>query len=117
MGLYVMLAHPVEKLTWNLHKRLFGQQMWIVLEVVEGHKLHDIGSHILAVGARVKSLIVAIKCLHRFEVGITNADDNDAEWILRASHDLIDCLVHIGDHTIGDDDQNVELLVHLSHSV
>ena len=117
MGLYVMLAHPVEKLPWNLHKRLFGQQVRIVLEVIERHKLHDIGSHILAVGARVESLVVAIKCLHRFKVGITNADDNDAEWILGASHDLIDCLVHIGDHTISDNNQNVELLVHLGNSV
>ena len=117
MGLYVMLAHPVEKLPWNLHERLFGQQVWIMLEVVEGHKLHNICSHILAVGARVQSLVVAIKCLHRVELGITNADNNDAEWILRASHDLIDCLVHIGDHTISDNHQNVELLVHLGHSV
>ena len=117
MGLYVMLAHPVKKLPWNLHKRLFGQQMWIVLEVVEWDELHDVSSHVLPVGARVKCLIITIKRLHRLEISVTYTDDNDGKGVLRATNDLVDRLVHVADDTIGDDGQNVEFLVHLSHTV
>ena len=45
----VLPAHPVEELAWELLKHLLGEQMRIVAELLKGHKLHDIGRHVLAV--------------------------------------------------------------------
>ena len=56
----IVLAHPTEQLAWDLHQCLFRQQVRIVLEVVKGNELNDIGRHVLAVGGRVECLIVAI---------------------------------------------------------
>lgn len=88
--------------------------MRVIFEVVVGHKLHDIGSHVLAQARRVQRLLVAIKLLHGAEVCIADTDNNDSEGQLRAANDLIDSLAHVVDHTIRDDDQNVELLRRLA---
>ena len=113
MWVDALLAHPVEQLSWHLHERLLRQQVRIVLEVVEGDKLHDVRSHVLAIRLRVECLIISIKRFHRLEVSIADTDNNDGEGQLGATDDLIDRLVHIADHTVRDDNQDVELLVHL----
>ena len=43
------LSHVVEQLGWNLHQSLLGEEMWIVLEIIEGHELYNVRSHILPV--------------------------------------------------------------------
>lgn len=50
IGLNVVLAHEIEQLSWDLFKDLLCKQVRVVLEVVEGHKLHDVSSHVLAEG-------------------------------------------------------------------
>ena len=86
-----------------------------MLEVVEGHELHDISGHILTVCLRVEGLIIAIQRLHRLEVSIAHANDDNRERQLRPTHDLVNRLVHVTDDSIRDDHQDVELLVLLIH--
>ena len=64
MRLDIVLAHEVEKLSWDLVENLFGEKVRIVLELVEGNELDDVGSHVLAESFRVESLFVGIKHLH-----------------------------------------------------
>ena len=108
-----VLAHPVEKLARHLHERLFRQQVRVVLEVVEGDELHNVRGHVLAVGLGVECLIIAIERLHRLEVSIADTNNDDGEGHLRTAYDLVNCLIHVADHTVSDDHQDVELLVHL----
>ena len=49
VGCDVLLAHPVQKLRWHLHQSLLGQEVRVVLEVVERNELDDVSGHILAV--------------------------------------------------------------------
>ena len=84
-----------------------------MLEVVEGDELHDICGHVLAVGLGVECFIIAIERLHRLEVSITDTNNDDGEGHLRTAYDLVNCLIHVTDHTVSDDYQDVELLVHL----
>jgi len=77
MWVDTLLAHPVEQLAWHLHQRLLRQEVRVVLEVIERHELHNIRSHVLAVGLRVEGLIVAVKRLHRFKVCIADTDDDN----------------------------------------
>ena len=113
----IVLTHPIEQLAWNLHQGLFRQHMRIVLEVVEGDELNDISGHVLAEGARVERLIVAIERLHRLEVGVTHTNDDDGQGVLGATHNLVNGLVHVADYAISNDDQDVELLIHLGDLV
>lgn len=78
MWLDVVLAHVVEELTWDLLKDFFGKQLGISLEVVEWHELNDIGCHVSSEASRVKCLLVTVENLHRFEVSVTYADDDDS---------------------------------------
>ena len=49
--LNLLLSHKVEKLTGDFHKCLFGEQVRIVLEFVEGYKLDNISGHVSSIGA------------------------------------------------------------------
>ena len=82
-------------------------------EVIIRDELNDIGRHVLAVGLRVQCFFVAIKNLHRFEVRIADADDDNSHWEVGSSNDLVNCLLHVTDDSIGNDHQDVELLIHL----
>ena len=112
----VVLAHPVEELAWHFIESLLGEQVWISLEFIEWNELDDIGCHVFAVYLGVKSLIISIKGLHRLEISIAHTNDNNGHRKLRTSDNLINCLVHVADDTVGDDDEEVELLVHLINS-
>ena len=50
--------------------------MWVCLEFVEGDELHDVCGSVLTVTLRVKSLVIAIKSFHRFEVSLTDAHND-----------------------------------------
>ena len=60
----IVLAHEVEKLSWDLVENLFGEKVRVVLELVEGNKLDDVGSHVLTESFGVESFFVSIKHLH-----------------------------------------------------
>ena len=86
-----------------------------MFEVIEWHELDNIRSHILVIRLRVQCLIITVQLLHSTEVSIADAHNNDSHWQLGPSDDLINRLVHVIDHAIGNDHQNVELLVVLVH--
>ena len=75
----IVLAHPVQELSWHLHQGFLRQHVRIRFEVVEGHKLDNVCSHVSAVALRVEGLIVTIESLHGLEVSITNTDDDDSD--------------------------------------
>lgn len=110
-------AHPVEQLAWHLHQSLLRQHVRVVLELVEGYELDDISGHVATVSIRVECLIVTIEGVHRLEVSIADSDDDDGKGQGRATDDFINSLLHVTDYTIGDDHQDVELLVHLVNAV
>ena len=84
-----------------------------MLEVVEGDELHNVRGHVLAVGLGVECLIIAIERLHRLEVSIADTNNDDGQGHFRTAYDFINRLIHVADHTVSDDHQDVELLVHL----
>ena len=106
----VVLAHEVEKLCWDLHEGLLGQHVRVSLKVVVGNELDDISSHVLAISVRVKSFFIAIKHLHATEVCFADTHNDNGHGHLGAPDNLVDRLVHVVDHTIGDNDEDVELL-------
>ena len=101
----------VKHLSWHLLKRLLCKHHRVVLEVSERHKLHDIGRHLLSVALRVERDLVGVKLVHGAEIGGADAHDDDGEGQLGASHDLVDSLLQVSDDTVGDDQQDVVLLV------
>ena len=117
VGVNVMLAHPVEQLRGYLHERLLSKHVRVVLEIVVGHELNDIGGHVLTERLRVECLLIAVELLHGAEIGIADANDDDGEGKLRSFDDLVNRLVHVIDDTVGDDDQDVELLSGLALQV
>ena len=59
----------IEHLAWDLFERLLGQHHRVVLEVPEGHKLNDVGGHLLAIALGVERLFISIELVHGAEVG------------------------------------------------
>jgi hypothetical protein len=68
-------------LSGKLHKGLFGKKLRIVLELVVRNKLYDISLSVLAISVTKKGLVVAVKSLHVTEVGISNTDYDNSEWV------------------------------------
>jgi len=84
--------------------------MRIVLKVIEGDKLYDISWHILSVRLWVEGLFISVKNLHGLKISITNTNNDDSQVVDRSSYNLINCLIHVSDDSIGNDHKNVELL-------
>ena len=74
-----------------------------MLELVERHKLHDVRLHILAAAIWVERSAIAIKSLHRAEIGRSNADYDDWQGQGGAANDLLNRRLHIADHPVGQD--------------
>jgi len=86
-----------------------------VLEVLEWHELDNVTVHEFLVFLRVQWLVIGIKNVHRGEVGFTYSNNDDAERQGASPHNLIDCLLHVVDDSVGDDQKNNVLLVSLGH--
>ena len=74
-----------------------------MLEVIERNELDDIGSSVSSQRLRVESLIITIELVHHTEVSITHTHDDDREWVVGTTHNLVNRLAHVIDHTIGND--------------
>ena len=109
----IVLPHEVEKLTWHFLEGLLGKLGRVVLEVSEGHKLDDIGLHVLFVSHRVERNFVGIQDIHALKIIAAYANNDDAERQSASTNNLVNCLLHIVDDSIGDNEQNLILLVHL----
>ena len=55
--------------------------------------------------AGVKRLVIRIQFAHIREVSAANANDDNRQWQVRSCHDLIDCLLHVHDHAVGEDQE------------
>lgn len=111
----VVSVHEVQELPRDLLKGLLGQQCGIMLEFRERHKLHDVTFHVLAESFGVQWLVVCIKHVHGGKVCITNTDDNDRNWEGGSTHYLVNCLLHVHDLAISDDQKDQVLLVSLGY--
>ena len=109
----IALLEEVKQLSWHLFERLLGQFSRVVSEVTEGHELHDVGLHILFVSLGVERHLVSVKDIHALEVVAAHAYNDDTQGEVAASHDLVNCLLHVIDDSVGDDQQDLVLLVHL----
>lgn len=122
-GLNAALSHVTDKLSGQLGQRFPGQKRRVVLELIEGDELYDVGRSVLAERLGVESFVITVKHVHGGEVRIADANDNDRQWVVAASDNLVDRLLNVVDDTVGDDQQHLELLVAiaawvgLSHAV
>lgn len=107
----VVLSHVIQQLPGHLIEGLFGQLSGIIFEISEGYKLHDVSIHIFLVLHGVEGFIICVEDVHRFEVFVAHSHDNYRDWQVGASYNLIDCLLHVIDYSISDDEQNEILLV------
>jgi hypothetical protein len=76
--------------------------MWVCLEFVVGDELHDVCGSVLTVTLRVKSLVIAIKSFHRFEVSLTDAHNDYSDGQFGSTNNFINSLVHVADDTVCD---------------
>ena len=106
----VIFAHPVEQLTGDLLECLAGQAHRVTFELVVGHELYDVSFCTLIASAGVEHLVVAVKPVHRAEVGRSNAYYHDGEGQHRGLHDLLYGSIHVADLSVGQDEQDVVLL-------
>ena len=107
-------THEVQELAWHFCQSLFGKQHWIVLELAERHELNNVRIHVPAVLLGVERCLVSIQLVHRAEIGIAHTHDDDRERQAAAPYDLINRILHIVDNAIGNNQQNVILLVCLA---
>lgn len=109
-----MSPHVVNKLARDLSQGLSGQGDRIGVELPERHKLDDVGRHLLHVLLAVEWLVISIEHVHGVEIRRANTHDDDAQSHGGASNYLIDGLWHVADDAIGDNKQNVILLIVLA---
>lgn len=120
------LCHVADKLVGHLGEYISRQLVEICcdfptlwcdfLVVVEPDELDNIAACLLPVAIE-KFVIVTIQSLHCREVSITDAYDDDAEWVGRTHDNLVDGLSEVVDHTVGQDKEAVVhlVLLHLAH--
>lgn len=75
----VVLAHVAEQLARYFIKNGFGEHVWVVFKLLKGHKLNNVGRHVLVKGVRVQRFLVAVEHLHAAEVRIADAHDDDGK--------------------------------------
>ena len=115
MRLNIVFTHEVEKLSGKLHEHFARQHVWIRFEIIKWNELDDISRHVSSQGGRVKGFIIGVKGLHRCEICITHAYDDDSDRKIRTLHDLVDRLLHVSNDSIGQNKQDMELLIVLGH--
>jgi hypothetical protein len=74
-----------------------------MLEVLKGNELDNVTLHVLLEALRVERLIVSVEHVHGAEIGFTYSDNDDAQWKLRTSYNLVNCFFHVIDDAICQD--------------
>ena len=77
------------------------------------NKLHDI-SHGGAC-ATSKKPVIRVQRVHCVKISVTDADDDDAHWMVRGGDDRAHGVFHISNDTIGDYEQHV--IIGPTHSI
>ena len=86
-----------------------------MLAVSEGHKLNDVSFHKLSGGPRSKWLYISVKIFHLIKLCRADANDDDGHRQGGCAHNLINGLLLVSDYSVGQDEQDVVLLVTLRH--
>lgn len=89
--------------------------MTYILELPEWHKLDDV-SHGGLARLRAQTSIVSIQELHGTEVCPPYSDNDDRHGQTRGVDDGAACIIHVCDHSVSDDQQNVVLLQEKSNN-
>lgn len=83
----------------------------VVSEVLVRHKLDDVTLHLLLERLGIERLVISVQHVHRSEVSIADANDDDGKRKIRATNDLINCFLHVTDDAVGQNHKQVVLLV------
>ena len=110
---YALCSEEVKQLVWHFSEGLLGKKHRVVLVFSEGNELYNVRIHVLTILLAVERGLVCIELVHRLKISCANSHNNDREWKLRASYNLIDRFLHIVDNTICDNQQDVVLLINL----
>lgn len=95
--------------TLTFHTSLKERKKTYIFKLPERHKLDDV-SHGRLPSHRAQSSIVPIQELHGGEVCIPHSYNDDGHRQTRGVDDGIARLIHVCDHSIGDDEENIILL-------
>lgn len=112
---YFFCPEELKHLPGNFFKCFLSKLSLIVFKFSERDKLHNVWTHKFIELLTVKWLIIGIKNIHSLETIISNTDNNDWKRQWRTSHNLVNCLLQVIYNSICNDQQNVILLVSLSH--
>ena len=105
------LGEKVHNLSRDLLQSFLRKQEGVVLELLEGNELDDVSTHVLFVLLGIQRVDVCVKNLHRAEVCVAHSDDHDRERKVCASHDLVNCLGHVADDSVGNYQQDLVVLI------
>lgn len=73
--------------------------------------MHDVSGHLPIVLSGEQRRFIGVQSIHRFEFIFADSHNDDRQRQVRASDDLVDCLLHVVDNAVGNDQQNVIFLV------
>lgn len=107
----ILLLEKFGHLARNFLEGLLGKLQLIAHELPKGDKLHDITTHIPLVFLRIQRVHIRIQLIHGGEIGITDANNDDTQGIVRTPDYLVDRLLQVIDDTIGDDEQYLVTLI------
>lgn len=107
----VLRAEEIQKLVRNFLKGLLRQKHRVVRKFPKRHELHYISVHVASVLLTVQRHLIGIQLVHRREVSTANAHNNNGQGQAGSSHNLVNSRLHVIDDTVGNDQQNVVLLV------
>ena len=83
--------------------------MTYILKLPEWYKLDNV-SHGGLASLRAQTSIVSIQELHSAKVSIPYSDNDDGHGQTGGIDDGIACVVHVCDHSVSDDEENIVLL-------
>jgi len=111
VGIDALGPHEVQQLARQLGKGFLGKQHGVVFELAEGNELHNISIHVPLVALTEEGYLISIQLVHGCKVSIAYAYNNDTKGQARTTHNLVNGSLHVIDHTVCDDKQNIVFLV------
>jgi len=73
--LYILVREILSQLLWNLGQNFFGEEHWVVLELLEGHELNDVSFSVSVQFLGEQRGHVSIQLLHLRKVSISNPNN------------------------------------------
>lgn len=105
------LLEEGSQLARNFLECLLGKSVVVSPELTKWNELDDISTHVPLVLLRVQRFFIGIQHIHWGEVSISNANNDNGQRKVRASHNLVYGLLEVANDTISDDQQDLIGLV------